>query len=73
MSNYFLEKIMDYIREGKIQISFSKGCGGETFLYYLHVYDVNTGKDYKFKIRRSDKHVIKFMIDVEGIENAFRC
>lgn len=72
MSNYFLEQVMTYLREGKITISFSRS-GGEHCLYYIVINNVKTLKTYRFKVRKSDIDVIQFMIETEELNNAYGC
>lgn len=73
MSNYFLEQVMTYLREGKIKVASVRDIGGEICLHYLLIQDLKTFKKYKFRVRKSDIEVMKFMSEVEGLENAFRC
>jgi hypothetical protein len=72
MNDYFLSKIMEYIKQGKIKVSFEVH-GGENPVYYLITENVKTKQFHRFKVKKGDVAVIKFMIETEEIVNAFRC
>ena len=70
MSNFFLELIINYLREGKIKIEFKESSCVEVDIPYMVVYSTTTGEAYKFDITRGDKKIIKFVADTENLVGA---
>lgn len=72
MSDFLLNQICKYLKEGKIVIQFDITQCIERDIYAMNVFDTNNNFIEKFDIRKGDMDVIKFIVKMEGLQYAIR-
>lgn len=69
MSNFFIDKICTYLRQGEIKVRFSTTGCIEKDIHTMIVYGKNDDVLGIFKITKGDMEVINLVAKVENLEN----
>ena len=72
MSDFLLEQVCRYLKEGKIVIKFNITQCIEKDIYAMSVFDRNNNFIEIFDIRKGDMEVIMFIVKIEGLQHAIK-
>ena len=72
MSDFLLEQVCKYLKEGKIVIKFNITQCIERDIYGMSVFDRNNNFIERFDIRKGDMEVIMFVVKMEGLQHAIK-
>lgn len=69
MRQYYIEKLIKYATEGKIEIKVkSLGCV-DSFVYKMYVKYISSEIEQNFNISAEDKNMIELISKIENIKN----
>lgn len=69
MKQYYIEKLIKYATERKIEINIkSLGCV-DSFVYKIYVKDISNETVQSFNISTEDKNMIELISRIENIKN----
>lgn len=69
MRQYYIEKLIKYATEGKIEIKVkSLGCV-DSFVYKMYVRYISSEIEQSFNISAEDKNMIELISKIENIKN----
>ena len=69
MRQYYIEKLIKYATEGKIEISIKTvGCV-DSFVYKMYVKYISSEIEQSFNISAEDRNMIELISKIENIKN----
>ena len=69
MSDFLLKKVYEYLKEGKIVVKFNITQCIEKDIYTMDVFDKCNNFIERFRIRKGDMEVIKFIAEIENLQD----